>query len=205
MEPARIAALLTPFRVTPTPAQLDSISTYIDILRRWNARMNLTAVRDPEHIVTRHFGESLFAALHLLPSPDLLDVGSGAGFPGLPVKILSPETRVTLIEANHKKATFLREVIRALRLTAIDVFPGRAEDFASTASLVTLRAVERFESVLPHALGLLPPGGRAGLLIGQAQVEKARTLAPSMTWTAPITIPGSTNRVLLVGHKSVSN
>lgn len=204
MDPARIAPLLAPFRVTLTPAQLDDISTYIDMLLRWNARINLTAVRGPEHIVTRHFGESLFAARHLLPSPDLVDVGSGAGFPGLPMKIISPETKVTLIEATLKKATFLREVIRTLNLTGIDVFPGRLEDFSSSANLITLRAVERFESVLPRALALLNPGGKAGLLIGQAQVDRARELAPELTWSAPISVPGSTNRVLLAGLKSVS-
>ena len=124
-----------------SPAQLQSISTYIDILLRWNSRINLTAVRAPEEIVTRHFGESLFAARCLFPagvgpglSPgqaapseayqdailaehrrprtgDLIDLGSGAGFPGLPIKIWAPDLHVTLIESNQKKATFLREVV----------------------------------------------------------------------------------------------
>src|SRR5204863_8729127 len=141
------------------------------------ARINLTGVRQPEEIVTRHFGKSLFAARHLFPEPEhpnapagrsiplppqpsaafepsgvkhstrLMDVGSGAGFPGLPIKIWSPHTHVTLIESNHKKATFLREVSRAITLTDVDVFSGRAEDFQASADLVTLRAVERPEHV----------------------------------------------------------
>ncbi len=139
-------------------AQLQNISMYIDILLRWNARINLTAVRQPEYIVTRHFGESLFAARHLFPdprvrtdtraagpqharsqrppAPRVLDIGSGAGFPGLPLKLWAPEIHLTLIESNHKKATFLREVIRALTLTDVDVFPGRAEDFVADADAV---------------------------------------------------------------------
>src|SRR5207253_3379046 len=159
MQSDRIAELLQPFLPVPlVESQLQAISTYIDILLRWNARINLTAVRQPEHIVTRHFGESLFAARHLFPDPrvrtdtpaagpqharsdrppatSVLDIGSGAGFPGLPLKIWAPEIHLTLIESNHKKATFLREVIRALTLTDVDVFPGRAENFVADADAI---------------------------------------------------------------------
>ena len=139
MDAARIAELLQPFLTAPaqlSAAQLNNISTYIDILLRWNARINLTAVRDPEQIVTRHFGESLFAARHLFPADDgrpttdnCVDVGSGAGFPGLPLKLWAPAIHLTLVESNHKKATFLREVVRSLTLTNVNVFAGRAADF----------------------------------------------------------------------------
>src|SRR5579862_3053766 len=155
MNPARIAELLQPF-LAPTHDQrltannLQTISTYIDLLLRWNARINLTAIRQPEEIVTRHFGESLFTARHLVrntweqpPSASLIDVGSGAGFPGLPIKIYASEIQVTLIESNQKKATFLREVIRTLTLTNINVFQGRAETYPSQADAITLRAVEQ--------------------------------------------------------------
>src|SRR5258708_2508378 len=107
METARIAQLLEPFQVPLSAAQLNNISTYIDMLLRWNARMNLTAVRDPEEIVTRHFGESLFAARHLFPAEDgrlttddCIDVGSGTGFPGLPIKLWAPNIHLTLVESN---------------------------------------------------------------------------------------------------------
>ncbi len=163
---SRIADLLTPFASTLSPAQLDGLSLYLDLLLRWNARLNLTAVRDPESIVTRHIGESLFAAAQLeceTQNPErVFDLGSGAGFPGLPIKIYSPVLRITLIESQHKKATFLREVIRALGVTGIDVFFGRAEDLVrrgERACLVTMRAVERFDTALPLAAALLdtPP------------------------------------------------
>ena len=219
MDPARIAKLLEPFQAPLSTAQLNNISIYIDILLRWNARTNLTAVRDPEEIVARHFGESLFAARNLFPadngrrslaSPersagtdDCIDVGSGAGFPGLPIKLWAPDIRLTLIESNHKKATFLREVARALTLTDVNVFPGRAEDFPTQARVVTLRAVERFDAILPTAIRLLAPGGRLALLIGEAQVARARQLAPGLSWSVPLPIPLSSSRMLAVASRGI--
>jgi 16S rRNA (guanine527-N7)-methyltransferase len=215
MDPARISELLQPFLATPlSEVQLNNISTYIDILLHWNTRINLTAVRDPEEIVTRHLGESLFAARHLFPESggttgpsaanDLTDIGSGAGFPGLPLKLWAPGIHLTLIESNHKKATFLREVVRGLTLMNVDVFPGRAEDFPTPAQVVTLRAVERFDTVLPIATRLLTPTGRLVLMIGQAQVSRAYELAPNLTWSPAIPIPHSATRTLLIGTRVVS-
>ena len=219
MNAARIGELLAPFLTAPlTALQLDYISIYINLLLRWNSRINLTAIREPEEIVTRHFGESLFAARHLLPGSStpaassgfapaarVIDLGSGAGFPGLPLKIWSPQTAVTLIESNYKKVAFLREVIRALTLTSIDVFAGRVQDFpAGTAAIVTLRAVERFTSILPTAARLLAPGGRLALLIGSPQILEAKTTVPGLTWTSAVPIPKSAARVILVGIRTES-
>jgi len=217
LETARIAELLAPYvapaelassqKLTLTNDQLNNISKYIDILLRWNARINLTAVREPEEIVRRHFGESLFTARYLFPiieeqSPTrIIDVGSGAGFPGLPVKLWLRAAQVTLIEANNKKVAFLREVIRSITLIDIDVFSGRAEDYKGTlADVVTLRAVEKFEAVLPTAAQLVRPGGRMALLIGESQFQKARALAPSLHWNDAVRIPGSFNRVIVVAE-----
>jgi 16S rRNA (guanine527-N7)-methyltransferase len=162
MDTARIADLLQPFLLAPLSTdQLTSISTYIELLLRWNARINLTAVREEKYIVKRHFGESLFAARHLFPAGQasaaehLIDVGSGAGFPGLPIKIWNPDLRLTLIDSNQKKATFLREAIRTLELANVEVFAGRTEDYPSRAEIVTLRAVEKFDQSLPAAAHLL--------------------------------------------------
>src|ERR1700723_3277713 len=93
-----IASLLTPYLPEIPPNLTAQLSTYLGLLLKWNARTNLTAIRDPEEIVRRHFGESLFAARHLPPSATLLDLGSGAGFPGLPIQLLRPEIAVTLAE-----------------------------------------------------------------------------------------------------------
>lgn len=206
MDATRISELLAPFLNEETLAQnqLALISTYIDVLLKWNARMNLTAVRDPEQIVQRHFGESLFAARHLVSSDSTIsvaDVGSGAGFPGIPTKIYAPGLQSTLIESHGKKATFLREVIRGLELININVFPGRAEDWKGTADLVTLRAVEKFEHILPVAAALVVPQGRLGLLIGAAQAVEVRNM-PEGNWGDPIPIPNSRERVLKIWQKA---
>ncbi len=202
-------------------AELQIISIYIDLLLRWNARINLTAIREPEEIVTRHFGESLFAARHLFParsapgqapepaisevgksSTSAIDVGSGAGFPGIPIKIWAQQIHLTLIESNQKKATFLREVARTLILTNINVFPGRAENYPGPpADVVTLRAMEQFDTALPVATRLVAPTGRLVLLIGESQLARARDLTPQFAWSPPIPIPLSSNRVLTIATK----
>jgi 16S rRNA (guanine527-N7)-methyltransferase len=244
MHPDRIAQLLAPFLASKcsapksdsylaesseheaavlSPKQLQDISTYIDILLKWNAHINLTAIRDPEDIVPRHFGESLFAARRLFPlnssvssvppaCPDagrvvkklsLADIGAGAGFPGLPIKLWAPHISLTLVESNHKKVTFLREVTRALTLTDVDIQNARAESLTGTSfDVVTLRAVEKFQTILPAAATLLAPGGRLALLIGAAQVEKARTTLPTLSWADPTPIPQSRARVLLTAQKA---
>jgi len=244
-----------------SPPQLQSISTYIDILLRWNARINLTAIRDPEQIVTRHFGESLFAARHLYPTDivgpthigpshvgprrvdashldpshlasslvrpsgraalqgrvtgeketgalapeSVADVGSGAGFPGLPIKLWAPHLALTLIESNHKKSAFLREIARALTLTDINIQTARAETLTATFDLVTLRAVERFDAILPTAAALVGPGGRLALLISAAQEIQARSTLPYLAWSTPVPVPQSRSRVLLVARRVMSH
>jgi 16S rRNA (guanine527-N7)-methyltransferase len=226
MEPARIAELLQPFLAarcssdqSNEPAvlsetQLQNISTYIDLLLRWNARVNLTAIRQPEEIVTRHFGESLFAARHLFPadatqcrrerprSCTAIDIGSGAGFPGLPIKIWAPHIDLTLIESNQKKATFLREVTRAITLMNVNVFSGRAEAYPiRPAEVVTLRAVERFETTLSIAASLVAPSGRLILLLSEPQLARTKDLTPGFIWTPPLHVPLSSSRILAIGTR----
>jgi 16S rRNA (guanine527-N7)-methyltransferase len=240
MDAARIAALLEPFLDRPLPAPaLEQISIYIDLLLRWNARINLTAVRHPDEIVTRHFGESFFLARHLFPasskpchpersqakseanglakskdpysasspaSPQalhVLDLGSGAGFPALPLKIWSPNIRLTLVESNHKKATFLREAVRSLTLMDINVIAERAETLLRRdppqADIVTLRAIERFGTALPLAIRFLAPAARIALLIGASQLPTRAKLAPTIDWLQPISVPQSHSRMLAIG------
>src|SRR5882724_3931593 len=246
MDTARISVLLEPFLEQPlSQLQLDQISTYIDLLLRWNARVNLTAIRNEEEIVTRHFGESLFMARHLFPSassdasnlenchpersnvmrlahdvlanevaeskdpcpspstPRVIDIGSGAGFPAVPLKLWAPHIHLTMIESNHKKAAFLREVTRALTLTNINVSTERAETVAeslvenpgSQADIVTLRAVEHFAAILPTAVKFLAPNGSLALLIGATQLPQLTTLN-TLKCCQPIQVPQSKARVL---------
>jgi len=201
----QIRELLSPFTVglELTDAHLSQLSTYLDLLLKWNKKMNLTAVREPEQIVQRHFGESLFAA-SLVASAcpaarTLADIGSGAGFPGIPIKIAVLHLHVTLIESQHKKATFLREVVRSLNLSEIQVGNVRAEELDSTVDIVTLRAVESFGQVLPIADRLLEKPGTLALLIGATQVDKAKSLLPNFVWANPRAIPESDRRVVLLG------
>ena len=210
MDSARIAGLLRPFTgaVDIAPNLLEPLRAYLDLLARWNARMNLTAVRDLDQIVTRHFGESLFAATMLFPqAPDteiytLVDFGSGAGFPGIPIKLWAPHIELILIESQNKKATFLREVLRGLKLDHAHVFGGRAEDCGHDADVVTLRAVEKFETALPIAARLVKPGGRLCLLIGAGQLPTARKLLDdSWTWDEPHPAPLSTERVVAIARR----
>lgn len=201
----RIQELLTPFLAGETlfRSQIEGLQTYLDLLLKWNAKINLTSVRDPEEVVVRHFGESLFAARHLFleSSPiSVIDVGSGAGFPGIPIKIWNESIEIVLVDSNVKKSAFLREVTRALNLKGVTVESKRAEGLFATADLVTLRAVERFNQILPTAHRLLRSAGRLALLIGEAQIEVAKTVLPDLNWADAIKIPVSNNRVLLVGN-----
>lgn len=201
MNTAEIAALLAPY-VELGEKQAASILIYINLLLKWNARMNLTAVRDPRQIVQRHFGESFFAARKLLAPADairIIDVGSGAGFPGLPIAMYAPQSEVTLIESQSKKAAFLNEVVRSLGLKNAHVFSRRAEDYTGVAELVTMRAVERFEAVLPVAEKLVSREGRLAVMIGESQVEAATKLVAKVAWQTPVAVPGGHSRVLLAG------
>lgn len=204
METSAIAQLLQPF-IQLDEMQLCAISTYIDLLLKWNARINLTAIRTPNEIVQRHFGESLFAAKYLLEQQrpqTAIDLGSGAGFPGVPFALLAPDVRVTLIESQQKKATFLKELVHVLGIKNVGVFNDRSENYPETADLVMLRAVEKFEHALPMAVRLTKATGRSALMIGAGQVELAQRLSTEVSWGDAVQIPCSNSRELLVGIRS---
>ena len=206
MDVAEIEVLLQPYlgERTLTSFQLELISTYVNIFIKWNERTNLTSIRNPREIVQRHFGESLFAATQLL-APDsritTADVGSGAGFPGLPLKIFVPDLQLTLIEAHSKKNTFLREVVRSLELSGVEVLLSRAEQVERRFQLVTMRAVEQFSALLPILGRLVTDDGRLALMIGENQRILAVESLPG-EWADPIRIPNSTSRILLVRRRS---
>jgi len=188
---SQIAALLEPYlagALVP-PTLYPQLSVYLDLLLRWNARTNLTAIRDPEEIVRRHFGESLFAGVHLaplLPPPStLLDFGSGAGFPGLPIQLLLPELQVTLAESQGKKASFLREAVRTLGLRA-EVWAKRVEEMPPNRRFhcITLRAVDNMAAALDSVPTRLLPAGILAVLGGE-------TTFPGSPQLQTIPLPGS--------------
>jgi 16S rRNA (guanine527-N7)-methyltransferase len=208
MEASALRDLLSPF---VPPEQLDEmllecVRVHLELLLRWNQRVNLTSVRTPEAMMQRHFGESFFAARQLLPrdsTQSVCDLGSGAGFPGLPIQYWAPAASLTLLEAHGKKATFLREVCRALpQLTGVNVVSTRAEELAGyQAELVTLRAVEHFEEALAAALRLVAPQGRLALLIGEGQRERAISQLPAGT-VSSVSLPASQQRILLTWQRA---
>ena len=209
MDAARIEELLEPYLGPEklSPEALERLRVYLELLLRWNARMNLTAVRDADRIVTRHFGESVFTARLLFADAGangtLVDVGSGAGFPGLPIAILRPSLAVTLLEAHGRKATFLKEVIRAASLANTRVAVERAERYSSKAEVVTLRAVEDFSSILPISARIVAGSGRLALLVGEAQVaEGKRLLGNSWCFGEPVYFPDSSHRTLWIATHS---
>ncbi len=191
---SQIATLLTPYLgpIPPPKNLMPRLSTYLGLLLKWNARTNLTAIRDPEEIVRRHFGESLFAAQHLGSPDTLLDLGSGAGFPGLPIALLHPNLPVTLAESQNKKATFLREVIRTLNLPNVEVWAARAESLPATRQFhtVTLRAVDNMTAAIAAAA---PRATHQLLLL----TSTPPTLPPNFTPAPPILIPNSQSTILL--------
>ncbi len=122
----------------------DRLLAYLHLLLRWNSRLNLTAVREPSEIIRRHLVESIQCAQSLPPAATLLDFGSGAGLPGIPIAIVRPDIRVTLGESQGKKAAFLREAVRVLSLPS-EVYDGRIENMPPSRvfDVVTLRAVDK--------------------------------------------------------------
>lgn len=218
----RIAELLQPYIAAADPGidwprVFDQLAVYLDLLLKWNNRMNLTAIRSPEEIVRRHFGESLFAGLHLkcstwnIASPSsvsndgsapkgggcesLLDFGSGAGFPGLPIQILYPELLVTLAESQQKKASFLHEVVRSLGLPT-EIWARRVEELVEDRqfSAVTLRAVDEMEDAV------LAASARSSdrLLILGTRTAAYSALSENFAGPDLTPIPGSKTGVLML-------
>lgn len=145
------------------PEAIAQFERYLALLLKWNAKLNLTAVRQPEAIVRRHFIEGIQCAQilpRLAPGSTLLDFGSGAGLPGVPIAICRPEIHVALGESQKKKAAFLYETVRSLGINAA-VFDGRIEEMPSERrfSIVTIRAADRMRDASADALERVEPGG----------------------------------------------
>jgi 16S rRNA (guanine527-N7)-methyltransferase len=199
-----IRRALGEFRITPDEQQVLYIQQYIKILLTWNEKVNLTAIRDPLEILYRHFCESMFAAVAVpLESGRLADVGSGAGFPGLALKILRPELHVSLIESNIKKATFLAEVIRELGLTNTRVLVGRYEQMAEDVApldYVCSRALGEFAAFLDWSASGHLGVKQVILWVGGRDLEEIRAVR-QWEWNEPIPVPHSLRRFILVGKR----
>jgi 16S rRNA (guanine527-N7)-methyltransferase len=195
------------FGITLNPGQIAQIQQYTAILLRWNAKTNLTAIQDPLEILYRHFCESMLGAV-VIPAENcrLADVGSGGGFPGLPMKIFRPELDLYLIESNIKKATFLTEVIRELGLTGVRVLVSRYEELSEEVApleVVCSRALGDFAPFLEWAASPAISVQKVALWIGAQDAESVRRLG-GWDWQEPYPIPHSLRRFILVGDRKKS-
>jgi 16S rRNA (guanine527-N7)-methyltransferase len=195
------------FKIDLSDTQVASIQQYIRTLQHWNEKLNLTAIRDPLEILHRHFCESMFAGVSVpINSGRLADIGSGPGFPGLPLKILRPELQLFLVESNIKKGTFLAEVIRELGLANARVLISRYEELGEELApldFVCSRAVGDFGPFLEWAASDRVSAGRVVLWIGGRDLDEARK-SKQWEWQEPISVPQSLRRYLLVGSKRVA-
>jgi 16S rRNA (guanine527-N7)-methyltransferase len=218
-----------------TPAQLAAFQIYADELCAWNDQFNLTAVRDVEGIQVKHFLDSLSLIKALRPAGaekageaavwaadygqrlKLIDVGTGAGFPGLPVKIVCPQLQVTLLEATGKKVKFCEHIVEKLKLTGVNVVKARAEEVGQDPEhreqydWVVARAVAEMATLAEYLLPLVKRGGRALAQKGEnapAETHAAQAavkhLGGELERLIPIELPGIVETRYLVVFKKVA-
>jgi 16S rRNA (guanine527-N7)-methyltransferase len=178
--------------------QAAMFNAYLGLILKWNRRMNLTAVRDPRAILQRHFAECIGFS-YALPGEirTVLDFGSGAGFPGIPIAICRPELKVTLAESQTKKAAFLNEAVRTLRV-GVRVFAGRAETMTEVFDCVTLRAVDNMEDAVKLGIPLLSEHGCLAIMsTGESYRHVTKCDGEVIKWRMPIKLPGSDQGIIL--------
>jgi 16S rRNA (guanine527-N7)-methyltransferase len=197
-----IRRALLEFQLSISDVQVLKIQQYMKVLLHWNEKINLTAIRDPLEILNRHFCEAMYAAAAVpVENGRLADVGSGAGFPGLPLKIIRPDLQVFLIESNVKKATFLAEVVRDLGLTDVRVLVARYEELGEEVApldFVCARALGEFLPFLDWARSQQVAAKQVILWIGARDLPEIQKIG-NWEWQEPIQVPHSLRRLLLVG------
>ncbi len=197
-----IESALQPYGVPIGSDLADKIRAYHSLFLKWNRTISLTTVTDPIEIIKFHFGESLFAASQLdFGESRLADVGSGAGFPGVPLAMAVPSLDVILIESNAKKCAFLSEVVRELRLANVAVLRERMEGVDSSEGpfdFFAARALGHHDELLAWAKKNIGAAGKVVLWLGG---EDSRELSrkTDWIWQTPKLIPGSDRRFLLIG------
>lgn len=203
---SQITKCMSRYSVSVPDSLFSQIRTYISMLLKWTSKISLTTVVDPLEILKFHIGESLFASSVVpIKNGRLADVGSGAGFPGLPLAMLLPRLEVVLIESNLKKATFMSEVIRTIEMRNAKVWRGRVEEMALDGSdhldFVTARALGHHDDLLAWSKKALKAEGKVILWLGLDEAARVAR-AEDWRWSSPIPIPDSERRVILVGSPS---
>jgi len=191
---ATVRHWLQPFGLSLTASQLAQVIAYLELLLRWNRKINLTAIRQPQLCVTRHFGESLYLGRWVELNGKLLDIGSGAGFPGLCLKIIFPELAVTLLEPVAKKRAFLKEVARVCAMDFVEVRGERLEDFAGAGppavyEAATARAVGGLEELIRLAGRCLRGGGELFLWLSRRQTRDIAYISGEMRALSSLPLP----------------
>jgi 16S rRNA (guanine527-N7)-methyltransferase len=198
-----------------SPAQLDAFQIYQRELVEWNARFNLTTITDPDQVIVKHFLDSLSVAPVVRQNIySLIDLGSGAGFPGLPLKIAFPALRVTLIDSTGKKVEFLKHVIAELNLRGVTALHARAEELAHDPKYrekydaAVARAVADLPTLLEYALPFVRVGGvfvaQKGVDVEEEVRRGARAmkvLGGRLREVSPVRLPGLEPRHLIVVEK----
>ena len=186
-----------------TLPEAERLEAFLALLLKWNARTNLTAIREPEQIVRRHFADSVFCARNLPEAArTMLDFGSGGGFPGVPVALLRPGVSVTLAESQGRKASFLREAVRTLGLQA-EVWGQRVEEMPDGRCFdcVTLRAVDHMLDACRAAAERVAPGGRMLIFSTERLREEVEAALPEWEWEMPLRLPNAEQGLLLVAPR----
>ena len=180
-------------QIKMTDDQCDALAAYVELLVKWNRVINLTAVRDPQEMVRRHILDSLAVHEHI-DSNTLIDVGAGAGLPGIPLAILKPHLNVTLIDSVAKKTRFIQQAATELKLANVTALHSRVEEVEMKAPLVIARAFAAPEKLANLTRHLLPPGGRLLAMVGQMpELELLDNISGfSRILTAKLTIPDET-------------
>ncbi len=200
----RLNALLARAGVVPLTEEVAAqFEAYLSLILRWNARLNLTSIRTEESILSNHLAESVVCAIALPKGiTSLLDFGSGAGLPGIPVALCRPEVAVTLAESQGKKAAFLQEAVRVLGIPAT-VHADRAETLRTVFDCVTLRAVDGMPRAVAAAVRLVAPRGWLALMTTDADLADLRAAAGAQfSWVeALVRMPRSETRLLALGQR----
>ena len=206
---------LNNFSLSCTKEQLASLETYANLLVEWNQKMNLTAITNPDGIAVLHFADSLsfLSAFPLKGNEKLLDIGTGAGFPAIPLKIMNPTVSFTLMDSLNKRLTFLREVLNTLNLDAT-LLHSRAEEGAREKKLreqfdvVTARAVASMEVLAEYALPYVKIGGHFVAMKGPScmeELEKGKnaiaTLGGKVKKVVPFTLTDGSSRYIAIIEK----
>jgi 16S rRNA (guanine527-N7)-methyltransferase len=208
LEEATVRRLLEPFGLSLRSEQIGQVIAYLELLLRWNKKINLTGIRDGESCVRRHFGESLYLGRWVELQGRLLDIGSGAGFPGLCLKIVFPDLSVTLLEPVGKKRAFLKEVARVCGMIFVEVRRERLEDFAGAGwaglyDAATARAVGHLEELIPQAARCLKPGGELFLWLGPRQARDIGYITGDVSEVRRLPLPGGGPGEIWWGKKAV--